>query len=190
MSGGEGTPAGPHPAHGQVVYLQLPAADVTASAAFYEAVFGWSVDPEKGRFEAPGVIGANSCTPSRPPMPSSAAATCMSACVSTPPVTGVRHRRWSPSSLSSLRDGTHPLAAELGTLASCPGQAAPGRHRRQVPKEPGRGRQVEDNQRRQANRRSGRTQATDPTPAPRQPSGSRAGSTIHSLPADSGCLLI
>jgi len=50
-------PAGAHPAHGQVVYLQLPAADVTASAAFYEAVFGWSVDPERGRFEAPGIIG-------------------------------------------------------------------------------------------------------------------------------------
>jgi len=57
MSGGEGTPAGAHAAHGQVVYLQLPAAEVTASAAFYEAVFGWSVDPERGRFEAPGIIG-------------------------------------------------------------------------------------------------------------------------------------
>jgi hypothetical protein len=44
VSGAEGTALGPHPVHGQVVYLQLPAADVTASAAFYEAVFGWSVD--------------------------------------------------------------------------------------------------------------------------------------------------
>src|SRR5690348_11319139 len=65
MSGGEGTPAGPHPAHGQVVYLQLPAADVTASAALLEAVFGWSVDAERGRFEAPGVIGE--WTTARPP---------------------------------------------------------------------------------------------------------------------------
>jgi len=53
-------------------------------------------------------------------------------------------------------------------------------------KEPGPGRQVEskDNQRRQPISRSGRTQATDPIPAPRQTSGSRAGSTIHILPAE------
>jgi predicted enzyme related to lactoylglutathione lyase len=50
---------------GQVVYLQLPAADPAASAAFYEAVFGWSVDPERGRFEAPGIIGE--WTTDRPP---------------------------------------------------------------------------------------------------------------------------
>lgn len=43
--------------HGQVVYLQLPAADRAASAAFYHAVFGWAVDPERGSFEAPGIIG-------------------------------------------------------------------------------------------------------------------------------------
>jgi predicted enzyme related to lactoylglutathione lyase len=48
-----------------VVYLQLPAADVAASAAFYQAVFGWSVDPEAGRFEAPGIIGE--WTTERPP---------------------------------------------------------------------------------------------------------------------------
>ncbi len=65
MSGEEGIPPGPHPVHGQVVYLQLPAADVPASAAFYEAVFGWSVDPGRGRFEAPGIIGE--WTTERPP---------------------------------------------------------------------------------------------------------------------------
>lgn len=55
---GEGTsPAGPHPVHGQVVYLQLPAVDVSASAAFYQAVFGWSVDADAARFEAPDIIG-------------------------------------------------------------------------------------------------------------------------------------
>jgi predicted enzyme related to lactoylglutathione lyase len=42
---------------GEVVYLQLPALDIAASAAFYEAVFGWSVDSVQGRFEAPGIIG-------------------------------------------------------------------------------------------------------------------------------------
>ena len=65
MSGGGEGPAGPHPVHGQVVYLQLPAVDVAASAAFYEAVFGWSVDSERGRFEAPGIIGE--WTTDRPP---------------------------------------------------------------------------------------------------------------------------
>jgi predicted enzyme related to lactoylglutathione lyase len=47
----------PHPVQGEVVYLQLPALDIAASAAFYEAVFGWSVDSVQGRFEAPGIIG-------------------------------------------------------------------------------------------------------------------------------------
>jgi predicted enzyme related to lactoylglutathione lyase len=65
MSGENARPAGPHPVHGQVVYLQLPAADVAASAAFYEAVFGWSVDPSGGNFEAPGIIGE--WTTERPP---------------------------------------------------------------------------------------------------------------------------
>jgi predicted enzyme related to lactoylglutathione lyase/catechol 2,3-dioxygenase-like lactoylglutathione lyase family enzyme len=57
MSEGDARSAKPHPVHGQVVYLQMPAADPAASAVFYEAVFGWSVDPERGRFEAPGIIG-------------------------------------------------------------------------------------------------------------------------------------
>lgn len=42
---------------GQLAYLQIPAADVTASAAFYEKVFGWRVDPPAPSFDAPGVIG-------------------------------------------------------------------------------------------------------------------------------------
>jgi predicted enzyme related to lactoylglutathione lyase/catechol 2,3-dioxygenase-like lactoylglutathione lyase family enzyme len=46
-----------HPAHGQIGYLQLPALDVASSAAFYETLFGWSVDPGHGSFEAPGMIG-------------------------------------------------------------------------------------------------------------------------------------
>jgi predicted enzyme related to lactoylglutathione lyase len=46
-----------HPPHGQIGYLQLPALDIGRSAAFYEAVFGWKVDPTHGSFEAPGIIG-------------------------------------------------------------------------------------------------------------------------------------
>ncbi len=43
--------------HGQLVYLQIPAVDVTESAAFYETVFGWHVDAPQPGFEAPGIIG-------------------------------------------------------------------------------------------------------------------------------------
>jgi predicted enzyme related to lactoylglutathione lyase len=43
--------------HGQVVYLQIPALDVAASATFYGEVFGWQVDPRESGFEAPGIIG-------------------------------------------------------------------------------------------------------------------------------------
>ena len=45
------------PRRGQIDYLQLPARDIAQSAAFYETVFGWSVDPDHGSFEAPGMIG-------------------------------------------------------------------------------------------------------------------------------------
>ena len=43
--------------HGQIDYVQLPALDIAHSAAFYEEVFGWSVDAIGGSFEAPGIIG-------------------------------------------------------------------------------------------------------------------------------------
>lgn len=47
-----------HLLHGQIGYLQLPARDLEASAAFYEKVFGWSIDTGQGSFEAPaGMIG-------------------------------------------------------------------------------------------------------------------------------------
>jgi PhnB protein len=46
---------------GQLVYLQIPAIDIAASARFYERVLGWKVDPGAGGtgagFEAPGLIG-------------------------------------------------------------------------------------------------------------------------------------
>ena len=57
MSQEKSPPTGSHPEKGQVVYLQLPAVDIAASADFYEAVFGWSVDRDTGRFDAPGIIG-------------------------------------------------------------------------------------------------------------------------------------
>jgi uncharacterized glyoxalase superfamily protein PhnB len=44
-------------AHGQPVYLQIPAADISASARFYAQVLGWRVDPPESGFEAPGLIG-------------------------------------------------------------------------------------------------------------------------------------
>jgi predicted enzyme related to lactoylglutathione lyase len=44
-------------AHGQLSYLQIPAVDVAASAAFYARIFGWAVDPPQPGFEAPGLIG-------------------------------------------------------------------------------------------------------------------------------------
>ena len=57
MSHTDGRPAGQHPPHGQIGYLQLPAIDIARSAAFYEAVFGWAVDLTWASFEAPGMIG-------------------------------------------------------------------------------------------------------------------------------------
>ena len=43
--------------HGQVCYLQLPAADSARAAAFYQAVFGWQIEAHYPDFEAPGLIG-------------------------------------------------------------------------------------------------------------------------------------
>ncbi len=43
--------------HGQVGYLQLPALDMATSAAFYRAVFGWSVELGQPGFQSPGLIG-------------------------------------------------------------------------------------------------------------------------------------
>jgi catechol 2,3-dioxygenase-like lactoylglutathione lyase family enzyme len=54
------TAAGPsqgHPQHGQLGYLQLPALDVAASAAFYRSVLGWEAELEHGSFQAPGLTG-------------------------------------------------------------------------------------------------------------------------------------
>ena len=42
---------------GQLCYLQIPAADVMASAEFYERVFGWHIERPYPSFESPGLIG-------------------------------------------------------------------------------------------------------------------------------------
>jgi len=43
--------------HGQVCYLQMPAADADRAAAFYEAVFGWQTEHPYLDFVSPGLIG-------------------------------------------------------------------------------------------------------------------------------------
>ena len=43
--------------HGQLSYLQIPAADVWRSAEFYETVFGWRIERPHPSFEAPALIG-------------------------------------------------------------------------------------------------------------------------------------
>ncbi len=43
--------------HGQLSYLQIPAADTMQSAAFYEKVLGWRIERPYASFEAPGLIG-------------------------------------------------------------------------------------------------------------------------------------
>jgi predicted enzyme related to lactoylglutathione lyase len=55
--------------HGAVVYLQLPAGDIAASAEFYRRVFGWRVDPPDSGFEAPGLIGQWLTLSERPAAP-------------------------------------------------------------------------------------------------------------------------
>ncbi len=53
--------------HGQVCYLQLPAASAPRAAAFYAAVFGWDIEEHAPDFVAPGLIGQ--WVPGRPPAP-------------------------------------------------------------------------------------------------------------------------
>ena len=55
--------------HGQVCYLQIPAADSERSAAFYEAVFGWQVERPYLAFSSSGLIGQWSPAVRRPATP-------------------------------------------------------------------------------------------------------------------------
>ncbi len=43
--------------HGALCYLQIPAADLAASSAFYEHVFGWAIEGSSPSFESPGLLG-------------------------------------------------------------------------------------------------------------------------------------
>jgi|SRR5579884_1981084 len=43
--------------HGQLCYLQIPAADAARAATFYASVFGWHTEPPDTGFSAPGLIG-------------------------------------------------------------------------------------------------------------------------------------
>jgi predicted enzyme related to lactoylglutathione lyase len=45
------------PTHGQQCFLQIPARDVSQSAAFYGDVFGWVGDEVSPSFVAPSMIG-------------------------------------------------------------------------------------------------------------------------------------
>lgn len=56
-----------HPAHGQVVHLDLPTTDPVASEAFYGSVLGWEAGPEHGTFRGPGLGGRwTGATPTGP----------------------------------------------------------------------------------------------------------------------------
>src|SRR5438270_5350884 len=136
----------------------------------------------------PAAVAGNSWTPSSPPMGSSAAATCTSAWVSTPPVMARVFTMVIAIPFLRLRDGTHPLAAGPVNPGLLHRTGRSGRHagRCQINLGPGR-RIVSRTAREGVSRFAGQagTQAPDPTPVLSQDRGSRAGSTIHILPADS-----
>jgi predicted enzyme related to lactoylglutathione lyase len=67
MSQTDDRPRRQHPPQGQIGYVQLPALDVARSAAFYEAVFGWSVEPDSASFEAPAMSGQWTSAPEPTP---------------------------------------------------------------------------------------------------------------------------
>src|SRR5215471_7523235 len=138
----------------------------------------------------PGGVAGNSSTPSSPPIGSSAAATCASACVSTPPVTA-RASSTMVNVIPFVVEGWHAPAGrpDLSTPASCTGQAdqtgnAGGCQRNLGP--------ADRSFRKTTNgvsRLAGQavTRATDPTRLLSQTSGGRAGAlSTSSLPITSG----
>src|SRR5215470_899021 len=135
----------------------------------------------------PAGVAANSCTPSRPPIVSSAAAIWVSAWVSTPPVTA-RASSTMVTVIPFVVEGWH---APAGRRTWQPRPLAQARQirpaTRWVPKEPGPGRQVDSKDSPVGVSRFGGqagTQATGPyaqtNPKPRK----QGRSTIHILPAD------
>jgi hypothetical protein len=125
----------------------------------------------------PGVTG-NSRTPSSPPMESSAAATCTSAWVSTPPVMARSLSDGHCHPFLWLRDGTHrwPPTCEPRPFAQArqirPASPVSARKPGTRPT----GRCQDSPRRRRPIRRSGRDPGPGPTPAPGQNHAGTAGS--------------
>src|ERR1022692_2971944 len=120
-------------------------------------------------------------------MGSSAAATCTSAWVPAPPVMERVPAMGDAISFLRLRDGTHPLAVGPVNPGLLPGTGRSGRHCRWVPETGARPTDRSQDSPNGVGRFGGQagTQAPDPTPVPGQNHGSRAGTTIHILPAES-----
>src|SRR5579864_4588399 len=124
-------------------------------------------------------------------MGSSAAATCTSAWVSTPPVTARVSTMVIAIPFLRLRDGTHPLAAGPVNPGLLHRTGRSGRHAGGCHKNLGPGRRiVSRTARKGVSRFAGQagTQAPDPTPVLSQDHAGRAGSTIPILPAESARL--
>src|SRR5205814_9159038 len=136
----------------------------------------------------PAAVAGNSCTPSSPPTESSAAATCMSACVSTPPVMTRVSSTMVVIAVPFMAEGWHaPAGRRTCDPRPLPRPGRSDRQRRWVPLKPGPGRQiVSKDSPSGVSRFEGQagTQAPDATPPPSQDRGSRARSTTHILPAD------
>src|SRR4249920_2106568 len=127
-----------------------------------------------------------------PPIESRAAATWVSAWVSTPPVTARVSTMVNVIPFLGLRDGTHRCAVGSGNpgLLHRPGRSdrqnrwchnlGPGRHNGSHNSPTGVSR---------IGSQAG-TQAADATRAPRRSPASRAGSTSYSLPADYADLVV
>src|SRR6266480_1919053 len=136
----------------------------------------------------PGGVAGNSSTPSSPPTRSSAAATCASACVSTPPVTA----HASPTMVNVIPFRVEGWHAPAGRPDLEPRPLAQARQIRPAAPVGAKGtwspadrsfRKTTSGVSRLAGQAG--TQTTDPTPKTTHSHGSRAGSTIHILPAES-----
>lgn len=93
--------------HGQVCYLQMPAADSDRAAAFYEAVFGWQTEHPYLDFISPGLIGQ--WVAGRPPAPPA-----------------LWPRSWIPRATLSAWPPT-PRPGNQAWLDSAPGGTPPGK---------------------------------------------------------------
>jgi PhnB protein len=116
--------------HGQLVYLQIPAADIATSARFYERVFGWEVDPPQSGFEAPGLIGQ--WITDRPPVPDAGpvmwihvddVAGTLTAAEGAGAVLSQEPTPDGPRTLASFSD---PAGNLVGIVAHAPGHTATG----------------------------------------------------------------